>query len=76
MSPRTGKMIENKFIYTPQGDYEEEVETFAPENGYKAEAEYFAECIKKGEVPILNGEDSIRQLRVVEAVLEKEKPLF
>ena len=72
----TGKMIENKLIYTPQGDYMEEVETFAPENGYKAEAEYFAECIEKGEVDILNGEDSIRQLRVVEAVLEKERPLF
>jgi len=72
----TGKIIENKLIYTPQGDYEEEVETFPPVNGYKAEAEYFATCIEKGEVPILNGGDSIRQLSIVEAVLEKERPLF
>ena len=72
----TGKMIENKLIFTPQGDYSEDIEIFAAMSGYRAQAEYFAECIEKGEVPILNGEDSVRQLSVVEAVLEKEKPLF
>lgn len=71
----TGKMIENKIIFTPQGDYKEDIEIFKPTNGYRAEAEYFAECIEKGETPILNSEDSIRQLRVIEEIWQKENPL-
>jgi len=71
----TGKMIENKIIFKPQGDYKENIEIFKPTNGYRAEAEYFAECIEKGETPILNSEDSIRQLRVIEEIWQKEIPL-
>lgn len=71
----TGKRIENKLILTPQGEYKEQVETFEPTNGYRAEAEYFAECIEKGETPILNSEDSIRQLRVIEEIWQKESPI-
>ncbi|MFH1941045.1 MAG: Gfo/Idh/MocA family oxidoreductase [bacterium] len=71
----TGKMFENKLILKMQGESEEHVETFKPVNGYKAEAEYFARCIERGEEPLLNGDESRKNLKVVEKIFEKETPL-
>lgn len=71
----TGKAIENKLILKIQGEFEEQVEIFDPVNGYKAEAEYFAQCIERGEKPILDGDESLKNMKVIEEIFEQETPL-
>lgn len=72
----TGRLIPNKLILKFHDNFEEKVETFDPVNSYKAEAEYFAQCIEKRQRPILDGEDSVKTLKVLEETFKKETPLF
>jgi D-xylose 1-dehydrogenase (NADP+, D-xylono-1,5-lactone-forming) len=50
-------------------------ERFAPENPYRLEMEYFARCVEKGEQPSVGGENSLRNIRIVEEILHHHAPL-
>ena len=52
-------------IHLLDGDkkYDEE---FPPDNPYKAEVEYFARCIMRGEEPFLGGANSLRNMELLE----------
>lgn len=72
----TGHFVENRLEIQMQGDHEVRVETFSPVNGYRAEAEYFADCILRNESPEYGGEDSLKQVQVIEEIWRKEKTVL
>jgi predicted dehydrogenase len=45
-------------------------EIFAPENAYALELDYFARCIERNEEPVAGAENAIRNIAVVEQILE------
>jgi len=61
-------------IHLLEGDkrYEEE---FPSENPYKAEIEHFARCIESGEEPLIRGTDSLRNMELLEQLLNMSIPL-
>lgn len=50
-------------------------EYFPPENPYAAEVEYFVRCIERGEEPFLGGDNSLRDMQLLENLLQKATPL-
>ncbi len=72
----TGHLVENRLEIRLQGSYDVQVETFAPVNGYRAEAEYFADCILRKEPPADGIDDSLAQVRVIEEIWREEKTLI
>jgi len=69
-----GKWMPTKLIFkSPEHELEEE--RFEPENGYKKETEYFAECIRRKKKPELDLANCIANLRVIETALKMEKPI-
>jgi xylose dehydrogenase (NAD/NADP) len=66
-----GNTVENVLqIHHLKGDVLRE-ERFPPENPYITELEYFARCIEHKERPFPDGENSLKNLRLVEDVFDK-----
>lgn len=69
-----GKSMRTKLILKTH-DHELEEELFEPENAYKKEVEYFAECIRRKRKPELDLANCLANLRVLEKALKLEKPI-
>jgi predicted dehydrogenase len=67
----SGRAVKNTIhIHLLQGDKRYE-ETFAAENPYILEMEYFARCITKKERPLPDGENSVHNLKILERVFTR-----
>lgn len=69
-----GKSMQTKLILKTH-DHELGEELFEPENAYKKEVEYFAECIYRKRKPELDLANCLANLRVLEKALKMEKPI-
>lgn len=69
-----GKSMRTKLILKTH-DHELEEELFEPENGYKKEVEYFAECVRRKRKPELDLANCLANLRALEKALKLEKPI-
>ncbi|MEK9137823.1 MAG: hypothetical protein AAB393_11925, partial [Bacteroidota bacterium] len=68
-----GRFVENSMhIHLIDGDKNIE-ERFAPENAYLAELEYFAQCVERGTQPHPDGENSLKNLQIVEDVFRRAR---
>lgn len=66
-----GNQVENILqVHLLKGDVLRE-ERFPPENPYITELDYFARCIERKEQPIPGGENSLKNLRLVEEVFAR-----
>ncbi|MBM2840779.1 MAG: Gfo/Idh/MocA family oxidoreductase, partial [Bacteroidetes bacterium] len=74
-APLSGRAVENTLqIHMLDVDTLVE-EKFPPENPFVAELEYFAQCIERNEQPFPDGENSLRNLRLMEEVFAKGSEL-
>jgi predicted dehydrogenase len=66
-----GRSVENTLQIHLLGGDELIEERFPPENPYVNELEYFASCIESGERPSPGGENSLRNLLMVEEIFSR-----
>jgi predicted dehydrogenase len=66
-----GNMVENRLQVHLLADNSLREEIFPAENPYVAELEYFADCITRNISPHPDGENSLQNLRVLEAVFAR-----
>lgn len=72
----SGRTLESiLYLHVLDGDRRYE-ERFAPENPYRLEMEYFARCIERNEQPSAGGENSLRNVRIVEEILHHHTPVL
>ena len=57
-------------VHLHEGDARYE-ERFPPVNPYTMEMEYFSECIEGGRTPIMDGENSLRDLELLEEIFSR-----
>ena len=71
----SGRSLPNVLrIHLLKGDRKYE-EQFPPENPYKAETEYFAQCIERKQEPFLNGMNSLKNLELLDRLRESSTPI-
>jgi predicted dehydrogenase len=67
----SGRFVENVMqvhILKEDRRYEEK---FPPENPYRKEIEHFALCIQQREEPMVKSEDSLRNIRLIEEIMDR-----